>query len=373
MSSIVLLRRSNTGRHKTAAKKVSGRRTSLSLSDPGMPQLLESRFRQTPFVVSRHLSSRRSMKEPPPVLPPSFLRAIFNRICSKTYFLAWSQWMRAIQFQKIQDLQRRILFRVMNRYLSLGFQKWLDVSRCHKQDALMRSVLLRLLRRKLSMAWVKWRELIKVTQILSRFLERMLKISSAGLLLLAFKRWRLADPQRPEKELVPTAPRQVLGYCDCVYRLGNGLHCRCSKEKHLSNRLRKLRMELDTALVDGEKEECLALGWPSPPSPPSLAHAGTQESGGGGHHHHHHHQRRRRRSPTKQLNATRRTSTVRIGTVPTGAMRTLVTAQSSNRDDGHGLLLPVSLGDPAKITASSSSFSSSAAASCRVSFNQSVW
>lgn len=259
MSHIVLLRRS-TGRqegHRPARKQ--NFRSLTTTPHAELPQLLRCRLRPTPFLTVRHLPTREKIETTKTPLFPRSLISFLRRIIQRSLYRSWLKWLEVLRFQRAQNLQRSIFRRMGNLYLFLGFQMWLSVDRRVKQTRLMRIVVARMLRRQLAMAWIKWRETIRVHRILFKFVERIVRVSSMGLKWSAFKIWLGSL----DKELIEIRPRNVLGYCDCVYRLGTGLHCRCSQQKHLLNRIHKLRVEVDASLTDAQKEKEASMAWPS--------------------------------------------------------------------------------------------------------------
>jgi len=323
MSHIVLLRRrSGDSRHQ---KKSSTNR------HPDLPQLLRCRHLHSPFIITRQNGK---MRTPSQSMNQPFLRKMLYRMSQRTFFLVWLKWRDVVNNQRKKEL----LLRMMHKQLALGFQQWIFVNRGGKQTTLMRTVLLRFLRKKQAMAWIKWRDFTRHISVLTKFVDFIVKRSRTGQLLLAFKRWAGNPPGDVMSELVTPTPRYVLGHCDCVYRLGNGLHCRCSKDKHLLNRLLKLRTEVNAALIDGRKEEQMSLAWPSRKVLKETAGLSTTV----------------RRSTFVAMTATTTAKTK----VPIYASHTFVTAYNTE--------LPGALGGRSKISPSS-------LLPYRVRFSQSAW
>ena len=184
------------------------------------------------------------------------MRRVTLKLSNRFVVIAFTTWSLFIKLgkERAAATQRRCLLRLLNRFLSLAWLQWTDMVKHSK----LRGVMIRMAQRQLSMGWAKWVDMLVFYRKLLKFVLRVIKAGNTGLLLTAVHRWKQLllekAPKKTGEGLLGTRPRrQRLGHCECVYGLaGRRLtHCRCSREKHLTNRVLKLRADLDRSLDAG--------------------------------------------------------------------------------------------------------------------------
>lgn len=106
------------------------------------------------------------------------------------------------------------------------------------QRQMLMTVVARLRLNSAFIAFKHWKSIVRVISLMHRIFSTMSRCSSIGSMLKAFTTWSLL--RRPKLVV-----RVHLTHCDCVY--AGKWHERCSFEKHLLNRLAKLRSEIDDA------------------------------------------------------------------------------------------------------------------------------
>lgn len=183
------------------------------------------------------------------------LRLIVQRMSNVKLSRAFAKWcdlLRALVELRKKTL-RRVANRLINAKLALGWWTWIRFLPELKKRDQLRVIVLRMRNAQLSRAFEKWRDYIRswaIVVIVTVF-ETNFKRTTGG----AFYAWkqhvgksRKVLVQRSDLITEAKISRAPLRHCDCVYRVTAGLHCRCSSEKHLMNRLQKLRCEVQSVL-----------------------------------------------------------------------------------------------------------------------------
>jgi hypothetical protein len=201
--------------------------------------LLQSRYRNRSFVISKHKHKNIVVKD----TSPDRLRAL-KHICRRMkhglLMLAWLHW-RELD-RKLVAVQR-LLFYLRRAFWRYYFYLWKQkVSQCRKASLLL-NILKRMMSQWLYRAWNTWLLFLKQQhkeELIKNTLHRLTNISRIGLLIHAWSIW-----SRPGPSMIKFIRRKI-GHCNCVYELGDKQH-HCGFEKHLVNRVKLLRFEVDNS------------------------------------------------------------------------------------------------------------------------------
>mmetsp|Transcript_38394 Transcript_38394/g.88609 ORF Transcript_38394/g.88609 Transcript_38394/m.88609 type:complete len:649 (+) Transcript_38394:344-2290(+) len=193
------------------------------------------------------------------------LRKVLLRVIAGKLGSGWSKWL------EVYKLQRLVEDRATWKRLGIGIYKMTGLgmfSEVLRRWKLVRRVLLRCVNSKMGAGWSKWREVYvgeKNRAVWRRMGQDLYKKSTYGLFSEMLRVWKLLRRTLLRAANVKLAAgwgkwREVVCFrngrlrkrqCDCVHKISRGLHCRCSKDKHLALRLRALRVNVDNAL-DGD-------------------------------------------------------------------------------------------------------------------------
>lgn len=168
-----------------------------------------------------------------------FIHKAVKRITNIWLAAGWYKW-HEDQLSDLKVFKKKILLKILNRIMLRGWRVWYAQFAKERWRRLLTGMINRMQNRELAIAWQKWEHVFKDHNILRWIMSKILKVSTFGLLTEAISKWKSVP--------ISQLGRPRLGHCDCVYRVLNELHCRCSFEKHFANRMQKLRNEVDAAL-----------------------------------------------------------------------------------------------------------------------------
>lgn len=231
---MILLHRS--ANVKKSSSNIRNRTNQNNPHDPAW--LLQSRYRNRSFVISkpRTLVLKDTTND-----KLNFLR----KICRRIQF-----GMLLVAFNALKPDIREMAMKKMLNYLKrmswmYYFYQWkLNSGKSHKGH-LISNIFKRMQSQWLAKGWNQWLFVWKQyhkQQLIKDALNRIMHISRIGLLWHA---WLILS--QPGPSMIQFIRRKV-GHCNCVYELvaGNKQH-HCGFEKHLLNRVKLLRWELDKA------------------------------------------------------------------------------------------------------------------------------
>jgi len=265
MSDLVLLRAS--ARRPGSVRRSTAKGTRVI---SGIP-LLTTRRKTSHYVVmvGGSGSSQQGLDE-------ALMRRVLLGMLNRMTFIAFQLWVRMVKDLKVKSrkCQKRCMLRFLNRMLGLAFGQWVMFLR-HQR---LWVVFIRVTKRALALGWLRWRQVQKYAMTMRRFLEIIARSSSAGRVLLAFKRWK---DYAPHAVAFVLAVRPRRGHCQCVYQLLKGSHCRCGADAHLVNRMLKLRESLDLSLARARRQKhCKSAGGSKSVGGPAAGGAGAGAASG---------------------------------------------------------------------------------------------
>mmetsp|Transcript_10152 Transcript_10152/g.12318 ORF Transcript_10152/g.12318 Transcript_10152/m.12318 type:complete len:296 (+) Transcript_10152:80-967(+) len=245
-------------------------------NDQHSKSLLQSRYRNRTFVISKHSHSKPSFRQSCSPLPPSPQSNIlensreqnlsFGNACKRLHnaklFLAWCQWRK---FTQIMSSCWKVLSKLLKILLGTYFFAWKLKSKGYFRDKKTIKILKVFQSQTLFKAWLKWMLFLKDHSkrlLLGKMIDRISHSSKVGTLWWAWRIWIHLPKQLPCLKYV----RRKIGHCDCVYHLGRKnkqndyhSHRKCNSNKHLMNRIKLLRYELEqsrlTEFDDEGKED----------------------------------------------------------------------------------------------------------------------
>lgn len=234
---MILLHRSANAQHGSRTRNNRINQNSSGGSQFNTDGLLQSRYRNRSFVISKPRMV--VLKTSPPDY--GLLRRILRRMRYGLLLLAWNHWRR----QDIRDVAaQRMLLYLRRMFWRYYFYLWKLKCKQNRKGSLISNILKRMMSQLLLKAWNQWLYLLgqyRRKRILSNAMNHLTHISRIGLLWHAWAIWSVPGPS------MLMFMRRKIGHCNCVYELGKNKDHHCGFDKHMLNRVKLLRWELDRA------------------------------------------------------------------------------------------------------------------------------
>jgi hypothetical protein len=171
------------------------------------------------------------------------LSTIFKRYLVFLLMRYWQKWISTSLLTRVETIRScylgRLLssldYRLSQLLTRTHFDRWSKVHISMKRILVLKNNGARYSKMDI---WKRWRHIYIIIKLWNRSSILLILESKRNLQSQALSKWKAIF-------VGVRLLRIRMGHCDCVYRLLKKTHCQCSFDKHLLNRLHKLRAEVD--------------------------------------------------------------------------------------------------------------------------------